>query len=677
MGSIQLDSVDANRIKTEYLEDKKWGTRKQKPTFLEQSLKERILLLLEQLESGNMDAWWRLNLEMTLQAYSYKFESDLTKFPGWKKVELDTQCKIIQGASKYIREQNEVAYDCIGTNNDNQAAFAGCRAWQLLLKESPDYLDTLSSEIWQRWTPVIIAFPASNQNYLELVKLTYSNAPDKAIHTLLLLIDKKREGYNYPYITQNLKKCWDERLKSACFQKAKDKALNPKWMGRLLDELLKHDFNEAREFAQSLITFPLPSHPEERERTIVAAIVLLENAEPNSWSRVWSVIQQDPNFGREIFELDTYSSSQGIKLNMTEEQMADLYIWLVQQYPKNEKYKSQSDSGEKGMNTPIYVVENGQTLAEFIDQYRVNNRQRIVSFINRILAQLKEKGTHQACAEIQRISQAFPEETELKWTLREAQKIRRRKTWTPPKPDQILQLLSDSEKRLVKDGNELLAVLIESLGNLQIKLHDHNPAVIDLWNEIKWTQVRSLANSLVEQLNLDKIDVWNKDKNKVHWRKVKGSTYIPKDENAFSDYVARYLDCLKPKGVIINREVTIRRGERTDIKVDAVSKNQNGEVEDSITVIIEAKGCWNKKELDTAMKEQLVNRYLQDNSCQHGLYLIAWFNCEQWDDSDYRKRDAPKISIEEAQEKFEQQAAKLSNSEVTVKAFVLNTALRM
>jgi len=88
-------------------------------------------------------------------------------------------------------------------------------------------------------------------------------------------------------------------------------------MGRLLDELLHHDFNEAREFAKSLITFPLPSHPEERERTIVAAIVLLENAEPNSWSRVWSVIQQDPNFGREIFELETYSSSHGINLNMT------------------------------------------------------------------------------------------------------------------------------------------------------------------------------------------------------------------------------------------------------------------------------------------------------------------------------------------------------------------------
>ena len=681
--AIQLDSVDANIMKAEYLEDKKWKNRERKQTRLEPSLKERIILLLEQLESGNMDAWWRINLKMTLQAYGYKFESDLTKFPGWQEADLDTRHRIIEGAKKYIREQNEVAYDWIGTNNYDPAALAGCRALQLLLKESPDYLDTLSSEIWQRWTPVIIGFLTTNQNYLELVRLAYNHAPSEVIDTLFLLIDQEREGHNYLYITQKFEKCWDERLKLAFLQKAKDKALNPKWMGRLLDELLHHDFNEARKFAQSLITFPLPPHPEERERTIVAAIVLLENAEPNSWSKVWSVIQQDPNFGREIFELETYNSSHGINLNMTEEQMAELYIWLVQQYPKNENYKPQSDSGAKGMNTPTYVVENGQTLTEFLDQYRVNNRQRIVGFRNRILTQLKEKGTHQACSEIQRIVQEFPEETKLKWTLREAQNIRRRKTWTPPNPDDLLKLFSDSEKRLVKDGNELLAVLIESLGNLQRKLHDQNPAVIDLWNAIKWTQVKDLSNSVFDRLknkfSLEKsleIDVWKNQE--INWRKVSNNyLYIPKDENAFSDYVARYLECLNSKGVIINREVEIRRGERTDIQVDAVINNPHGEVYDSITVIIEAKGCWNKKELDTAMEEQLVNRYLKDNRCQHGLYLIAWFNCEQWDDSDSRKRQAPKISIEEAKEKYEQQAAKLSNSGVTVKAFVLNTALRM
>lgn len=92
-------------------------------------------------------------------------------------------------------------------------------------------------------------------------------------------------------------------------------------------------------------------------------------------------------------------------------------------------------------------------------------------------------------------------------------------------------------------------------------------------------------------------------------------------------------------------------------------------------MIIEVKGSWNS-ELDTAMEIQLVNRYLKDNTCQYGIYLIGWFNCEQWDNSDSRKRKVPKISIDEAREIFEKQAEKLSQSGIKVKSFVLNTALR-
>jgi hypothetical protein len=158
--------------------------------------------------------------------------------------------------------------------------------------------------------------------------------------------------------------------------------------------------------------------------------------------------------------------------------------------------------------------------------------------------------------------------------------------------------------------------------------------------------------------------------------------YKPVNENTFSDYVKRFLDRdLKQSGIIANREVELRPsqggapGERTDIHIDAVVKNANGEIYDSITVIIEVKGCWHD-ELNTAMETQLVNRYLQDNACQHGLYLVAWFNCNQWDESDRRKCNTPNISAVEAQENFNQKAKDLSLSSVMVKAFVLNAALR-
>lgn len=158
--------------------------------------------------------------------------------------------------------------------------------------------------------------------------------------------------------------------------------------------------------------------------------------------------------------------------------------------------------------------------------------------------------------------------------------------------------------------------------------------------------------------------------------------YRPKDENTFSDYVTIHLrEDLGERGIIINREVEIRngegsgKGERTDIHVDVSVQSSRGNVRDRVSVIIEVKGCWHK-ELNTAMEKQLVDRYLRDNRCQHGMYLVGWFDCDQWDGEDYRKKECPKYGIDKAQKKFNAQAAALSHQGIRIKAFVMNTALR-
>ena len=119
-------------------------------------------------------------------------------------------------------------------------------------------------------------------------------------------------------------------------------------------------------------------------------------------------------------------------------------------------------------------------------------------------------------------------------------------------------------------------------------------------------------------------------------------------------------------------------GERTDIYIKAFTKNSRQEEEyDSITVIIETKGCWNK-DLKTAMEDQLHDRYLNANQCNYGLYLVGWFMCDQWDDSDYKKSDTQKLkwSIENAQEELAKQAMELSREGKVIRSAVINTALR-
>lgn len=126
--------------------------------------------------------------------------------------------------------------------------------------------------------------------------------------------------------------------------------------------------------------------------------------------------------------------------------------------------------------------------------------------------------------------------------------------------------------------------------------------------------------------------------------------------------------------IVVNREVEIRstiggvKGENTDLLIQTFSTNKN----DVISVIIEVKGSWNKN-LKSDMKEQLKDRYLKDNQCRYGIYLVGWFLCDSWDkNKDYRYRDNPKLKFEEAKQLFINQAEELTDEYYHLYSFVLD-----
>lgn len=423
---IELDSAQANQLRADYLRMQEMQDRRKNP-LLDPPPKERVLQLLEKLEAGNLSAWWQLNMEMTLkpesQYYNNEFELDLTQLPGWQEADETTQRRIIEGAKKYVQQQDDIDYSWIGTNTFDRPALAGCRALHLILTKSSDFLRNLPPEIWQRWAPVVIAFPNSNQHedfYLELVKYAYLNASKEFIKTLITLINKENREHDYLFVINRLDKCWDEQLNLTLLEKAQDPLLKPKCIGQLLEELLKQGLSEAGGFARSLITFPLPLDENEREKVLIAARVLVENSEPSSWSFIWTLIERDSSFGREVLELVAYRYSHGIQLNLTEAQLADLYIWLVHEYP----YDEDPDHSNEVM------------------AYSVTARDGIARLRDSVLSQLKERGTLQACAEIKRLIQELPDITWLGKTLIDTKANMRRETWQSLKPIQIPQLIS-------------------------------------------------------------------------------------------------------------------------------------------------------------------------------------------------------------------------------------------
>ncbi|MBA1343657.1 MAG: hypothetical protein C5S52_08690 [ANME-2 cluster archaeon] len=603
-------------MKAHHSKMQEWMGRDNDRPVLDPPPAKRIAFLLGECESGNLLAWWRLNREMTLAPdstfYGDGLESDLTVLPGWNVADAATKARIVEAAKRCVLEQDPKTQEWLGTNKMPPLAVSGYRALLLLLRESPDFIPTIPTGVWKKWAPIILAYLKPHH---ELVKLAYEHAPDDIIRALLVMIDKQNEEHDQIFITRKVECCWDDYLANALLKKAKDEKLKPGCMGSLLGDLLDHNVDEAKVFAESLVPLPPPSSEDARNRAIAAARALMTHAKDAGWSVVGPAIREDTEFGREVISVVAHNA-ESIWERLTEAQLADLYLGLVRECPLAEE-------------------ETKEGLTDYRDS---------------IPCYLKERGTHPACEAIQRISHELPELDWLKWTLWEAQNNARRCTWVPPQPADILEMASDSRKRLVQSGDQLLDVLIESLERLRVKLQDETPAAPFLWN------------------------VWkNEDKKEM---------YRPKDENAFSDYITIHLrEDLGGKGVIINREVEIRngkgsgKGERTDIHVDVSVQSSRGKVRDRVSVIIEVKGCWHT-ERTTAMKTQLVDRYLKDNRCQHGLYLIGWFNCDQWDDEDGRNKRCPKYSIDKEQEERDVQAADLSQQGVRIKAFVMNTALR-
>jgi hypothetical protein len=65
---------------------------------------------------------------------------------------------------------------------------------------------------------------------------------------------------------------------------------------------------------------------------------------------------------------------------------------------------------------------------------------------------------------------------------------------------------------------------------------------------------------------------------------------------------------------------------------------------------------------------------MKDFQCQHGIYLVGWFNCVKWDANDSKK--PLNLELKKAKEFFNDQATALTDDLINIKAFVMDASLR-
>ncbi|MCL1697331.1 NACHT domain-containing NTPase [Lysinibacillus sp. BPa_S21] len=341
---------------------------------------------------------------------------------------------------------------------------------------------------------------------------------------------------------------------------------------------------------------------------ILTAEVLLEQNE--GWEYIFPQMLDYPMFCNEMLLVIAKYRMRDVLSYIPKRDYLLLYQMLENSYP-NIKLDKGFTNGYMGKDDHIHLLKNS------------------------LLNALVDEATIASYRDIETLKQKFNMYSYWGNILQNARETYFSKNPIKVNPEDFITILMNSNSRIVETEEELVNVLMNVLNAVQSDLYGENSELFLLW--------------------------------------IPNGNYIkPRGENEFSTYlINRMKHFIERYNVILNREVEWRpsrsssEGERTDIHVNA--KGTNGNI---ITCIIEVKGNWNK-ELKTAMDNQLADRYLKDSSTRSGIYLVAWFESEEWK-KDYRKSQRPIKEKQEAIDFFNNQSEELNKMGYYIKPYVMN-----
>jgi hypothetical protein len=620
-----LGSEAATKAKRDFEQHQRWAAQaaqRQEQAALDPMPAEHIRRLLGRFESGDMDAWWQMctwaELEDDGTPGDRFYHIDLHELPGWEKATAETRSRLIIAAHGYLMARDANIHKWFNWHGKvHRPALAGIRALLLLNKEAATLYDGLRENIWQRWLPAVLRLNnyGDTEAFHRLVARCFREAATLATDwTLKVIRAENREGDNLWILTKlPIGTC--SELDIALLSLLKKGRLKPEGKSQLLKTLVEKGVAGALNAARGWIPRKLLGQEQQLQQVVFAARLLLKHGILRDWPKIWKLIQLDESFGKRLLEAISYDyHHQPVPLltTLAPREIGVLWQWMLIKYPMEE------DPPERRLGLGGSVT----------------NRWAVADVRDGLISHLSEMGTPSSCTELERLIASNPQLPWLRGFLAQAKEQTRRNTWNPPVPRELFVLAASGGNRLVQDADRLLDVVIDAIKALQRKLHAETPAAEFLWNRDR-----------------------------------------PKDENALSNWVKVEIEqSLVTKGVIVNREVQIHIGERTDIHVNAIVRRpRNGEL-DQAKVIIETKGCWHR-EIKTAMETQLVNRYLKDNDCRHGIYLVGWFLCSSWSKADSRRRSLKFKTVQQLGSHIVKQAQTLSSAERKIRAVALDASL--
>jgi hypothetical protein len=565
-------------------------------------------------------AWHDLSRNLNLDESTgwWTLDYDLSQTPGWDESSPDVRSQIVSVARRFL---SAVPADHPQYRRDNLFETDGFMAALLLADEAPAELDALSSAEWTFWLPGFVttgAGMADANRGQRLARLAYAQYPDAMRRELRALFRMDDAPMVVDRVLQGLDPCWDEALGGELVGVLGDEGVPLTVRRAVLAALLRRGERRVDDIALAWVG----SATADRSRAVAAGWTLLIEGRSETIARLIPIMAADRALAKEMLLAAAplarrFPSSRGWPVSL----LMDVYVLAVDLFPPTEDPELRPESFQE-------IGECGE----------------VAYWRDGLLTRLASQGNWGAVEALENLAQQRPDLLRPRELWHEAHREALARTWEPlSDPLAALEVVADAQRRVIRNADQLLDLVRESLARLQDELADGGVAA-DLWSE------------------------WPVDRQK---------RYRPKPEVSFSDYVKRFLDRdLHHYTIAANREVENRPGNETDLLVTYVDRDDRGRDVRRLSVVIEAKGCWHPEVL-TAIEEQLADRYLVDYEADRGLYLVGWYRCDHWDPGDDDRGKPAGHTLESLRDELASQARRLSNEHRRIEAVVLDAALRL
>jgi hypothetical protein len=587
-------------------------------------VQEVIAAELDSFRNGRADAWMRIEWALLREKNDEREWVSTIVRPSrtwvWDSLHETVQKEVLGAAREYL--QTDVSPGETLTYNQwgGRAAY---QAFILLLDEEPDTPRAFPASVWERWIRAIVtssrtgrsAKPEEHIRDEELLQLAYRAVPQMVIDEILALLRSENAQQKQLSSAHYFMELRETELQDALLKLAFDSSLAPTSTGQLLSLLLEQGYPAAERDVLRRLRGSVPRTKKGRARVLTIAAALFIDGSDSGVQAAWQFVKRSKPLAKDFaLRVATRGARRGLQA-FNERQLGDLFTWLTEFFPYPD---------------PVYPGMHEVTSEDEVRRWR-----------SACATELADRATPAAVDTLVALSRRWLELSWLNNTIRRAEAERRRRTWVPVGPAQLLELSGEVDRRFVASAGQLMDLVIESVRRLEEELQGELPASANLWDEFD-------------------------------------GGARPKGEEHLSDEIARHLRRdLIGRGLVVGREVQIRRpsrsaksGRRTDIYLEALDPSGLN----SIVMVVEVKGSWNRAVLE-GMEKQLVGQYLAGNPrCDHGLYVVGWYLCPRWVNEEGKARTRRLKSRSVLESRLQDQATTLTSSATRVEALVLDCA---